>query len=120
MRNKIKKGNSFENIAKEMGLKAGQSDFITRDGYISALGPAKDFVEEATSLKNNEIGGPLKMMEGWVILKLDEYQGIDETKFNEEKETFKEGLLSRKKEANFDKWFEDLKKEANFVSYTGE
>ncbi|MBU4458206.1 MAG: hypothetical protein KJ902_05615, partial [Candidatus Omnitrophica bacterium] len=70
--------------------------------------------------KNEETSSPIKMQESWVIVKLDEYKDIDETKFIEEKEDFKNGLLEQKKQEAFDEWFERLKKEADFVSYTAE
>ena len=84
------------------------------------LGPAKEFVESVASLKDNEISSPIKMQESWVIVRLDGYKDIDEIKFIEEKEDFKNDLLEKKKQEVFDEWFERLKKEANFVSYTAE
>lgn len=116
--NKIKKGASFEDASKEIGLSPQATDLIARDGYIPSLGPARDFVETALSLKNGAVGGPLRMLEAWVILKLDEYEDIDEIKLIEEKGNFKEGVLSRKKDARFDEWFQELKSKADFVSYT--
>ena len=116
--NKIKKGASFEEASKEIGLPSKTTELIARDGYIPSLGSAMDFVEVSLSLKDGAIGKPLKMMETWVILKRDEYENIDEIKFIEEKADFKEGVLSRKKDASFDEWFQELKSTADFVSYT--
>lgn len=116
--NKIKSGASFEDIMKRSGLEIKATPFIARDGYIPGLGPAREFVEACSSLKNNEIAGPVKMLGSWVVLRFDEYEGIDESKFLEERESFKENFLSRKKQESFNKYFEELKREANFVSYT--
>jgi len=118
--NEIKGGGVFEDVAKKIGKEVTKTDFIARGGYIPTLGPAEEFVEACSSLKTGEIAGPLKTPGSWVILKLDEYQAIDEARFSEEMEGFKEGLLSGKKQDYFDKWFEELKKEARFVSYTSE
>ncbi len=118
--NKIKNGKTFEHIVNKMQLEKKETDFITRSGYISGLGPARDFIEECLSSEATDITRPIKMQESWVIAKSDEYQGIDEDKFLEEKEDFKENLLLRKKELEFNKWFGDLKKEAKFVAYTSE
>ena len=120
IKNELSPTEGFENIVREIGLEPKQTDFITRDGYIATLGPAREFVEACVSLKTSQIAGPVKMLESWVIARLDEYEDIDEVKFIEEKKGFREELLSRKKEAAFDKWFEGLKKEANFVSHTSE
>lgn len=116
--NRMKSGSSFEDIARSIGLEVKETDFITRDGYIPGLGPATEFVDASSSLETNEISGPIKMLESWIILRQDGYEGIDEAKFLEEKETFKQDLLSRKKQEVFDRWFQNLKKEADFVSYT--
>lgn len=120
IKDKIKNGLTLEEAAKENGKEPAQTDFLTREEYIPALGPAKDFVEGAVSLENNEIAGPIKMAQSWVILKLDEYQGVDEIKFAEEKDTFKEELLSNKKQETFDKYFQELRKGAGLVIYAME
>lgn len=112
------KGRLFENIAQGIGKEVKTTDFITRDGYIPALGPALGFVDSCASLKTGEISEPIKMLENWAIARLDDYQGIDEVNFIKEKDKFKEEVLLRKKQQVFDRWFERLKKEANFVSYT--
>ena len=116
--NKIKKGMTFEDAAIGLGLEIKKTDFLPRSGYIPGLGPAGEFVDAAFALKGPFAGGPAKMHENWAILKPDEYQAIDEGKFMEEKEDFKKTLLSKKKELAFNEWFEDMKRQANFVSYT--
>ena len=116
--NKMKKGKRFKNALDEMKLQPLKTDFVNRDGYIPTLGPAKDFVEASLSVKDGGISSPIKMLDNWVILKLDEYQGMDETKFLEEKEDFGKETVSQKRQAKFDKWFLELKIRANFVSYT--
>jgi peptidyl-prolyl cis-trans isomerase D len=115
---KIKNGAEFEDIASDIQKTVKETDLITRSGYIPTLGPATAFVEACIPLKIGETAGPLKMPESWIILRLDEYVAIDKLKFIEEKEKFKEGLLSRKKQTVLDEWFEILKKEANLVSHT--
>ena len=118
--NKIKTGKKFERIVKKMKLETKETDFITRESYISGLGPAEEFVDKCLSLEkeSNKITKPIKMQESWVIAKLDEYQDIDENKFALEKNDFKETLLSKKKEDKFNIWFTDLKTQAEVVTYT--
>ncbi|MFC1621346.1 SurA N-terminal domain-containing protein [Candidatus Omnitrophota bacterium] len=113
---RIKNGQTIESI----GSKIKETDPVARDDYIPALGPAKDFVEACASLKTGEIAGPIKMPETWAILRLNEHQDIDEAKFIEEKESFKEELLAKNKQDSFNKYFEELKKKSNLVSYTAE
>ncbi|MBU1147096.1 MAG: SurA N-terminal domain-containing protein [Candidatus Omnitrophica bacterium] len=113
---RIKNGQTFESIGKEIK----ETALITRNDYIPALGPAKDFVEACASLKIGEIADPIKMPETWAIPRLDEYQDMDDVKFIEEKESFAEELLAKKKQDSFNKYFEELKKKADFVSYTSQ
>ena len=117
---KLKDGSIFVDSAEEAGLERTQTDLITRDGYIPTLGPAKEFVEATLNLEKETITKPIKMLDSWVISKLDEYQEIDQDKFLEEKEIFKENLLSTKKQEAFDEWFNKVRKEADFVSYTAQ
>ena len=111
-------GETFENTVKKYGLQVKETDFIARDGYIPEIGPAAEFVDTAGSIKIGSISKPLKTLLGWVILKPLEIKPIDEVKFIEEKEKFEENLLANKKERAFNKYFEGLRKEANFISYT--
>jgi len=116
--NKIKQGKSFKEAVEEIGLKLQETELITRDDYIPGLGPAGDFANTSMSLEDGEIGKPIKMLDGWVILKSEEYQGVDESKFTEEKDEFEKKIMAQKKQTAFDEWFEELKRRANFVSYT--
>ena len=84
------------------------------------MGPAREFVDKCASLNIGDIAPPIKMLEVWTIARLDEYQGIDESKFIEEEINFKESLLSKKRESEFNKWFEGLKIRAGFVNYIAE
>jgi len=112
-------GESFENTVKKYSLQVKETDFIARDGYIPEIGPAAEFVDTAGSIKIGSISKPLKTLQGWVILKPLEIRPIDEVKFIEEKEKFGENLLANKKEAEFNRYFQDIVKKAGFVSYTG-
>ena len=117
--NGAKTNKTLEYAAKKYNLQVKQTDFIARDGYIPEIGPAREFIETASSAKIGSILKPLKSLQGWVILEPLELKPIDEVKFMEEKGKFKETLLANKKEEVFNKYFEGLKKKADFVSYTG-
>ena len=116
--NGVKNNKAMEDAVKKYGLQVKQTDFITRDGYIPEIGPAKEFVDMASSAKIGSILKPLKTLQGWVVLEPLEFKPIDEAKFMEEKDKFKETLLANKKEETFNKYFQDLKIKAGFVSYT--
>jgi peptidyl-prolyl cis-trans isomerase D len=115
---RVKNNEKFVDILKEYALEAKETDYIGRDGYVPEIGPAREFVDMALSLETGAVSKPLKSPAGWVIIQPLELITIDESKFIEEKEKFKEGILSDKKEKEFDKYFQDLQKKAGFVSYT--
>jgi len=111
-------GEKFEASVKKYGLEAKQTDFITRDSYIPEIGPAKEFVDAADSVKIGGVSKPFKTFRGWVMLAPIQVKPIDEVKFMEEKSKFKEALLAGKKEQEFGKYFQDLQKQSGFISYT--
>ncbi len=115
--NGIKTDQTLENAAKRYGLQIKQADFAGIDDYIPEIGPAKEFIEMASSIKIGSISKPLKTLQGWVILEPLELKSIDEVKFMEEKDKFKENFLANKKEEEFNKYFQDLQKRAGFVNY---
>lgn len=116
---KIKNGLKFEDTVTEYGLQIKQTDFISRDGYVPEMGPAKELADTAFSVNIGGISKPLKTLQGWIIIKPLETKHIEEIKFFEEKNKFKETLLADKKEEEFNKYLQDLREKADFVSYTG-
>lgn len=118
--NGIKANEALEDAVKKYGIKTRQTDFIARDDYIPEIGPAREFIEAAGSTEIGVISKPFKTLQGWVMLEPLEVKPIDEVKFIEEKDKFKETLLANKKEEAFNKYFQDLVKRADFVSYTRE
>lgn len=115
--NGIKAGKKFEEAAKEYDLQVKQTDFIGRDGYVPEIGPAREFVDTAFSVNIGSISKPLKTLQGWAIIEPLEIKPIEEVKFIEEKNKFRESFVAEKKEKKFNKYFQDLVKRADFISY---
>lgn len=114
---RIEKKEKLEDILKDLSLTFKETEAITRNAYIQGLGWAPEFTGAAFSLKEGEIySEPVKVHDGYAILKLSALIPIDENKYKEEKEKFKEQLLAQKKFSNFITWFSDLKKRANLKS----
>ena len=114
---RVKAGEKFEDAVKESGLQLKQTDFIGRDSYAPEIGPAKELVDTAFSVNIGAISRPLKTLQGWVIIEPLEIKPIEEAKFIEEKDKFKEKLLADKKEEVFNEYFQDVQKKAGFVNY---
>jgi peptidyl-prolyl cis-trans isomerase D len=111
------KETSFEDTAKEFGLSLVSTDLINREGYISGIGKSEEFIRVGFSLNPAETAPQLIQTErGFVLLRLDEKQAINDEDFQKEKDIFKERLLAQKQAEHFQEWFENLKKKANLVS----
>ncbi len=113
----IEEGRALEDIAKEMAFEVKATELIARNSYIPGVGPGGEFTNLGFSLKVREIGGPVKTNAGYCIVRLDEFQAIDEKKLEEEKESFKEKVLMIKRQEAFDRFFEELKKNSNLVRH---
>ncbi|MFA4991466.1 MAG: peptidyl-prolyl cis-trans isomerase, partial [Candidatus Omnitrophota bacterium] len=118
IKDEIKNGGSFETAAEKITFTIKSTDFITRNDYIPELGLAAGVADAALPLKDTEISGPVKTLQGWAIVRRDAYQDMDESKFDQEKDEFRERLLSKKKEDVFGAYFLGLKNKAGFISYT--
>ncbi|PIV39664.1 MAG: hypothetical protein COS29_01355, partial [Candidatus Omnitrophica bacterium CG02_land_8_20_14_3_00__42_8] len=114
---RLKANEKLEDVMKEHGLQLKQTEFIGRDGYVPEIGPAREFVDTAFSVMIGGISKPLKVLQGWAIIAPLEIKPIEEVKFIEEKDKFKENILAGKKEEEFNRWFQDLQKRAGFISY---
>ncbi len=109
---KLREGATFEEVAGDFSLKVKDSGLFSRGQYIEGIGPSEDFSEAAFALKEAEVSDPIETRPGFCLLQLEEKEGIDEEKYNEEKEKFKENLLPRKKWEAYNKWYQSLRSEA--------
>ena len=113
------KKEKFEAFAKNLSLTVKETDAFTRDSYIEGLAVSPEFAQAAFSLKEGEVyKDPVKIHDGYAIVKQNSLVPIDEKKYQEEKDKFKEQLLAQKRYFNFIKWFMELKKSANLQSNT--
>ncbi|MDP3014592.1 MAG: peptidyl-prolyl cis-trans isomerase, partial [Candidatus Subteraquimicrobiales bacterium] len=100
--------------AAEFNLKVNQTPLFKLGEYLPNVGPSVEFQNAAFGLKDkNKISEVVSAPQGFYILKLDEFIPIDELKFKDEKNVFKEKLLEEKKKEFFNNFFEELKKKAN-------
>ncbi|KPK41424.1 MAG: hypothetical protein AMJ78_05565 [Omnitrophica WOR_2 bacterium SM23_29] len=113
IKTRMEKNDKFEDIVKDLSLTSKETDAFTRNTYIQGLGIVKEFTEAAFSLKEGEVHNePVRVHNGYAILKLSAFIPIDENKYKEEKDKFKEQLLMQKRYLNLLTWFYDLKERA--------
>jgi hypothetical protein len=103
---------SLEDIALRTGREIHQAKGISRKSYIEETGQSKDFTSVAFALSNGAMGGPVKTQKGYAVLRLDSIIPMDEGQYVQEKETYAEQLIEKRKSELFQKWLEDLRKKA--------
>ncbi len=111
----------FEKAAADSKLEIKETPLFTRPGYIPELGMAQALKKEAFDLKAGELyKGIIELEQGFCIIKSVKTVPVDEEKFKKEKQNFSMGLLGQKRDEAFNKFFLELKKKANLVSYVEE
>jgi peptidyl-prolyl cis-trans isomerase D len=106
-------GSTLENMAKDLGYNVSKANKISRKSHIDQVGKQEDFLKQVFSLNAGDAAGPIKVPEGFAIVRLDLITPIDEQAYEAGKAEFAEQLLQEKKEAAFQKWFVELKQKAN-------
>ncbi len=109
----------FAKLAKSFTVEAQITPFFKYGDYIPNIGVAKEFQEAAFKLKDSpdKVSGVISLPREFCILKLEEYAGIDEKKFAQEKEEFKKSQLEKQKKEYFNKFFDELRKQAGLQNY---
>ena len=112
---KIEAGFSFEKAAEAAGPEIKETDYITRKDYIKDIGSASD-IKEVFDYKVGDVSPLLNTQRVSCIVALKDFKPIEEEKFQEEKEVFRERLLRQKKSRLLNQWLTELKLKANLKS----
>lgn len=111
---------NFEEATTKLSLSLKIAENFTRKGYINELGYAPDFTQAAFSLKPQEISTVVGTPRGFCILKQELVLPVTEEQFEKDKTSYKEKVLSEKKNKYLIDWFIALKQKANPVNYLEE
>ncbi len=111
-----KEGKNLSLLAKELDLEYKSIEPFKRTDPIEGISSQdrERFVQTTFSLKKEEISKPLKLTNGYYIIKLTQRELLLED-FFEEKEKFKENLLSQKRTKTLNPWLQKLKEKAKIV-----
>ncbi len=110
----LKGGKSWEELAKEKDRLVETTGFFSRKDPFPKIGYAPDLTEMAFSLgpdkryPENVFGNA----QGTFVIRWDASQAIDEKKFEEEKEQFRNILAETSHRRIFEIWLQNLKKNA--------
>jgi len=117
---RLKAGEDWAGLAKENNLKVEETEFFTRRGSIPKIGYQPDLQEMVFSLsKDNPY--PDKVFEiqgGAVVIRWEDRKGIDEKKYEEEKDQYRIALMRAKQRRASEKWLQFLKEHADIEILT--
>jgi peptidyl-prolyl cis-trans isomerase D len=110
--------NSLEEYLKENNLVLKTTEIVTRNKYISGIGPASQIIDNLTSPEKGKFYiHPIRTNAGYLIVRIDDIIPPDKEKFENEKKTFIEKLTEEKKNKRLQEWFNQLKERANLEVY---
>jgi len=101
-------GADFDKIAAKFKLKSGSTDLFKYGSYIEGIGASDIFFLEAQGLGEAQFSEIISGPSGFYIIKLKSKTPVDEEKFIEEKEGFRDKLLTQKKQEYFNSFLQDL------------
>jgi peptidyl-prolyl cis-trans isomerase D len=110
----LKEGKNWDELAKKNQLTPKSSNFITRNDVVPDIGYNPGFQEAAFSLNENK-KYPEDVVEstrGSFVIRWEDKKGIDETKYLEEKEDYRQSLTMARDQILIGGWLENLKKKA--------
>ena len=112
---RIKEGKEWDEVATDKHSKPMKTDFLTRRSSIPQIGYAPDLVAMAFHLdKDNRFPDKIFQNErDAFVIRWEERKGIDEKKYQEEKDKYRSILEQVKKKRTFENWLENLKKKAD-------
>ncbi len=110
----LKEGKSWETMAKENNLKIQQTNFFTRRDPIPDIGNAPALNEMAFKLGKDHpyTQKPFVNNKGAFVIRWEGNEGIDEKKFQEEKDVYRDSLTQTKHQRIFENWIKNLRKKA--------
>lgn len=111
-------GNSLTKAAGASGYEIRTSRPITRMDYLIGVGGDPHIIGAAFALKNpGDMTGPIEYLKGWAILKLDERQSADLSKYNEVRDSLAQVILQNKQNTVVNDWYVDMLKNAHIQNY---
>ncbi|MBW2610499.1 MAG: SurA N-terminal domain-containing protein [Deltaproteobacteria bacterium] len=112
---KLSEGTGWDELIKENNLTPETTDFFNRQDLPPKIGYSPGLQEVVFSLGEDRVY-PDKVLEnenGSFIVRWDGEKGIDEKKYQEEKEQYRSSLMMAKQQTIFMGWLQSLKEEAD-------
>jgi len=107
-------GKAWDELAKEKRLEAEETDFFSRRDPIPIIGYEPALVETAFRLNDDKrfTDAIFENDAGAFVIRWEANKGIDEKKYQEEKEKYRFSLMQTKHRRTLENWLENLKNNA--------
>lgn len=116
--NLLRQNKKLEDYLKGKGLALKQTDYISMNKYIPGIGRADEILKGLKIKKPKEFNPePIKVRAGFLIVRIDEIKEVKKEDFEKEKKEYMERLLTEKKNARLEEWYNQLKERANLEAY---
>lgn len=113
IKQKMDSGSTFKQACDELKLEVKATGLFTKAGYVPEIGQSEEFANVAFSQEKGSLAGAATTPQGAAIIFVADKVGIDEKKFDAEKEQFKITALQEKQQKYFEDWFNKLKEKAS-------
>jgi peptidyl-prolyl cis-trans isomerase D len=110
----LQAGKSWDELAKDRNLEPKETEFFSRRGPVPEIGYEPHLLETAFSL-NDQKRYPDKVFEndkGAFVIRWEAKKGIDQVKYEGEKEKYRFSLMLAKQRLAFEKWLKNLRENA--------
>ncbi|MBW1734492.1 MAG: SurA N-terminal domain-containing protein [Deltaproteobacteria bacterium] len=116
----LKGGKSWDELAKEKGVKIDETGFFSRREPISKIGFLPELNEAAFRLnaKGRYPDTAFETRRGFFVIRWLEKKGIDREKFSKEEKAYRASLMKTKQNRLFDNWLQSLRKSAEIEIVT--
>jgi len=107
---KLKKGGDFKSLASKEGFKVEETGFFERGAEPPKIGASEELRKalSSLSLKNPYPESPIFLDGKYFVLRLKEIKGIDQARFDSQKESYRRALLQQKQEMVLENWLEGV------------
>lgn len=104
---RAKGADSFDKIAKSMGLDPKTSQPFARNGSIPELGSGQQ-LESAFNLKPGEVSAPQQLAGNWLVYRVVSHTAADPSDLAKQKDEIQQQVLQQKQNVAFDSFHEAL------------